>query len=131
MRGEERIEPGVAFTRCQARHGHAEAVPTPRDRLDVGDAVRAGAEKPAKARDRLLEAVVAHRHIIPAGLEQVVLGNDLAGAGHEQEKDVELPFRNRDRFPRGSQTTSSRIKLEWFEGEARAGGHGGIVSTSQ
>jgi hypothetical protein len=35
-----------------------------------------------------------------------------------------LPFRNHDRFPECGQTTSSRIKLEGFEDEARAGRHG-------
>ena len=123
MRREQRIEPGIAFTRRRPRHGDAEAVSTPRDRLDVGDAA-GGAEKPAQARDRLLEAVVAHRHVLPPGLQQIVLGDDLARAGHEQEQDIELPLGNRDRFPGGGQTTSSRIELEGFEDEACAGRHG-------
>ena len=83
-----------------------------------------GAEQPAQARDRLLEAVVADRHVLPPGLQQIVLGDDLAGTGDEQEKDVELPIGDRDRFPGDGQATSSRIELEGLEDEARAGRHG-------
>ena len=124
MRREQRIEPGIGFTRSDARHGDAEAVPSSRDRLDVGDALRVSGKKPAQAGDRLFEAVVPHRHVIPPGLQQIVFGDDMTGAGHEQEKDVQLAFGNRDRFPGDGQTTSSRIELEGFEGEACAGWHG-------
>lgn len=87
-------------------------------------------KKPAQARDRLLETVVTNRHVLPSGLQQVVLGDDLAGTSNEQEKNVELPLGNRHGFSGGGQAASSRIKLEGFEDEARAGQHGRIVSTS-
>ena len=61
--------------------------------------------------------------------EQVVLGDDLAGAGDEQKQDVELPVGYRDRFSGGGQATPRRIELEAVEDEACAGRHAGIVST--
>ena len=121
MRRQQRVEPGIAFTRRHPRHGGAEAVSTTRNRLDAG--TRMAAEQPAQARDRLFKAVVADRYVLPPGLQQVVLGDDLASTGHEQEKDIELPLGNRDRFPGGGQTTSSRIELEGFENEARTSRH--------
>ena len=60
--------------------------------------------------------------------QQVVLGDDLPGPRHEQQQDVELPIGNRHRFAGSGQATSSRIELERFEDEARAGRHGQIVS---
>ena len=124
MRREQRIESGIAFTRRHPRHLGAEAVSPPRNRFDAGGAARMAAEQPAQARDRLLEAVVADGHVLPPGLQQVVLGDDLPGSRHEQKQDIELPLGNRDRFPGGGQTTPGRIELEGLENEARTGRHG-------
>src|SRR5438046_268848 len=83
-------------------------------------AARMTAKKPAQAGDRLFEAVVADGDVLPSDLQQIVLRDDLAGAGDQQEQDVELPLRDRDRFPGRDETASSRIELEGFEDEARA-----------
>ena len=125
MRREQRLEPGVGLARGAARHGDAETVAAPRNRFDVPRA-----EKPPEARDRLLEAVVANRDVLPAGLEQIVLGDDLPGPRHEQQQHIQLPIGNRDRFSRGAQAASNGIELERFEDESRACPHGRIVTSS-
>src|SRR6185436_8025091 len=119
---------GIAFTRRLPRDGAAEAVAAPRHRLDERHA-RSGAEQPAQARDRLLDAVVADRDILPAGFEQVVLGDDLAGAADEEKEDIELPIGHRYRLAGRGQAASCRIELETVEHEAWAARHAGIVTT--
>jgi hypothetical protein len=57
------------------------------------------AEKLAQTGDRLFEAVVADRDVLPPDLQQIVLGDNLAGASHEQKQDIELPLGYRDRLP--------------------------------
>lgn len=89
-----------------------------------------GTENPAQARDRLLDAVVADGDVLPPGLEQIVLGDDLAGSHHEEAQHIELPVGDRDRLPGSGQATLIGVELEGFEDIARTSWHGAIVSTS-
>ena len=124
MRREQRIEPGVALARRHPRDGARRSGSRAAEPSRCTARRSEAAEQPAQARDRLLEAVVADRDVLPPGLEQVVLGDDLPGARHEQQQDIELPVGHRDRFPGGGQTTPGGIELERFEDEPRAGRHG-------
>ena len=80
-------------------------------------------EQPAQARDRLLEAVVADGDVFPAGLDQVVLRDNLARTFHQHQQDVELPVGDRDRLAGGGQAASCGKELERLEDEARRGRH--------
>ena len=128
MRRQQRIEPGVAFLRRLSRDGRPEPVAAPWHRLDEGGVPGRRAEQPAQARDRLFDAVVADGDVLPAGLQQIVLRDNLAGPRHQQQEDVELPVRHRDRFAGGSQPPARRIELETVEDEAHARRHDGIVA---
>ena len=114
----------VTSSVCRALHRNAEPVTAPWHGFDERAAGRMVAQDPAQARDRLFEAVVAHRNVSPPGLQQVVLGDDLPGSRHEQKEHIELALGDRDRFPGNGQTTSGSIELEGLENEPRAGRHG-------
>jgi hypothetical protein len=90
----KRFEPGIAFARRRPRHRHAEAVSAPWDRFDVGGPVRVDAKQPAQTGDCLLDAVVSNGHVLPAGLQEIVLSYDLTSLGDEQKQHVELVVRD-------------------------------------
>src|SRR5262245_60673949 len=81
------------------------------------------AEQSPQAGDHLLQAVVANRHILPASLQQILLRDDLASTGHEQEQHVKLAVGERDRLSGTAQTSPVRVELEGLEREVRADRH--------
>ncbi len=127
VRREERLQPGIGFPRRGSRDRRDEAIPAPGHRLDKGHLRCFCAEQTPKRRDDLLEAVVADGHVLPAGLNEVVLRHDLAGPRHEEQQHVELPIGDLDRFAAAHQAWTGGVELERREEESCAGGHRRIV----
>ncbi len=128
MRRQQRIEPGVALTWREARHIGNKPVAPPRHGLDEGDVARMHGELPAQARNGLLEAVVAHGHVLPTGLDQIVLRDNLTSPLHEKHQHVELAIGHRHRLTGHDQTPFRWEELERLEPKAHTGRHGATAT---
>ena len=58
---------------------NAEPIPAPRDGVDVRS-VGCTTENPSQRGDRLFQAVVGDRDVLPGSLDQRIFGDDLAGS---------------------------------------------------
>jgi hypothetical protein len=89
----------VAIVRPRDRRH--EAVAPPGQRRDVTCAVLSVAERLAQAGDGKAQAALLHGHIGPYPRQQVGLADDLVGAGHQRNEDVERAGAElyRDAFP--------------------------------
>ncbi len=96
--GEQRVQGRVGVARGSAFNLGGEAVSAARQCFDVGRTVGLVAKRPPQAGDRLLDAVIADRHVLPARLDQRVLGNDTSGAGRQQNQYVEVAVGDRNRL---------------------------------
>ena len=106
--------------------GGAETIPAPR----LGRDVLRGpdrAERPPQRRDRLLEAVIGDRDVLPADLNQLIFGQHVAGPGDERREERDLPRADRDRLAVLAQASRRHVELKRTERVALALWHRRIV----
>jgi hypothetical protein len=97
--------------------GGDEAVAAAVDGLDVAGRLRVVAEGLAKEADRFGERRVSDEGVLPHAIEQLLPGDDLAGALEQQLEDPENPRRQRDLGAIAPQQAALRIEREGAETE--------------
>jgi hypothetical protein len=113
--GEERIQRCIGLPRSAPRNLRAETITAACQRLDVRSAVWLRAQRLAKARYRLLDAVVSYRHVLPGSLDELIFRQRPSGIGGQLQQDFNMPIWKENRVAPAKQSPARGIELEGTE----------------